>query len=423
MRVIGTLLVLIGLLMTQLVQAATHTQSSLLKNRFRIDHQVESVTLMIQRQYATPSVILVLPDGHKWYSDRHPANVSWAHSASADIIKIENPPAGPWQILGGFESDSMLQMVSELGIKVESFPERIFQGEQLRLTANLLTDDKVNRMPGLDFAVDWSAMIVAGDDPNLLINSANALQLGRYRDNGEGYDAAPDDGDFTAYFKLTRPQGLYQIQVVARNEVFERKHRQKVEIVEAPMSLDLVSETSVVDGAQRFWLNISTDQNELVLGKTHLKLSITRGKDASQDAVFDDIYIENQRLHLAQIDEFGTYQINAEVFSETLEGRPVHFVKAPIHVNYQAPPPPPPTPDELLAQQQAAIEAERQQHKDKVLVWVIGGNSGAVLFGGLALWLVRRRRKAAQQLEQQEAELMALSRKGVSSNEQNLTLP
>jgi len=40
----------------------------LLDNRFRIDHKVEKITLLFFRKPGSPAVILVKPDGSKYYS-------------------------------------------------------------------------------------------------------------------------------------------------------------------------------------------------------------------------------------------------------------------------------------------------------------------------------------------------------------------
>ncbi len=60
--------------------------ASELKNRFRVDHMVSSMTLMIQREYGSAPVVIVLPDGSKWYANRHPETVKWVDGMTGDIM-------------------------------------------------------------------------------------------------------------------------------------------------------------------------------------------------------------------------------------------------------------------------------------------------------------------------------------------------
>lgn len=90
--------------------------ASELKNRFRVDHMVGSMTLLIQREYGSAPVVIVLPDGSKWYANRHPETVKWVDGITGDIIYIESPQPGPWQLVGKVVPGSQLKRVSKLEI-------------------------------------------------------------------------------------------------------------------------------------------------------------------------------------------------------------------------------------------------------------------------------------------------------------------
>jgi uncharacterized protein (TIGR03503 family) len=117
-----------------------YSQASELKNRFRIDHMVDDVVLLIQRRYGSSPVVLVLPDGSKWYASRHPEDVKWMDGITGDMIHIKHPMAGPWQLLGNVVEGSTIKMVSKLGIGVDPIPQPLFQGERLKVTTRLLGD-------------------------------------------------------------------------------------------------------------------------------------------------------------------------------------------------------------------------------------------------------------------------------------------
>lgn len=95
-----------GLVLADIVPAQ---QAGELKNRFRIDHLVDSMTLIVQRQFGSGAVIIVLPDGSKLFSKRHPDNVVWIDGLSGDIITINDPLPGPWQLIGHVVEGSIIK--------------------------------------------------------------------------------------------------------------------------------------------------------------------------------------------------------------------------------------------------------------------------------------------------------------------------
>lgn len=170
---------------TPMIKVVPLETASELKNRFRVDHMVSSMTLLIEREYGSAPVVIVLPDGSKWYANRHPETVKWVDGITGDIIHIESPPVGPWQLLGKVVLTSTIKKISKLEIEVQALPQPLFQGEQIKIIAQLMGDAERVRMPGLDYLVEWTAHFVskhrAGDE-NFAVGD---IIVGSYKDNGE----------------------------------------------------------------------------------------------------------------------------------------------------------------------------------------------------------------------------------------------
>lgn len=159
--------------------------ASELKNRFRVDHMVSSMTLMIQREYGSAPVVIVLPDGSKWYANRHPETVKWVDGMTGDIIYIESPQPGPWQLVGKVVPGSKIKRVSKLEIEVQRLPQPLFQGEQTKVIAQLMGDAERVRMPGMDYLVEWTAHFVSKHRTGDENFAAGDIIVGSYKDNGE----------------------------------------------------------------------------------------------------------------------------------------------------------------------------------------------------------------------------------------------
>lgn len=93
-------LVLFGLLFGVSAFASDESTLSLLDNRFRVDPTISQITFVIYRENNSQPVVLVRPDGKKYYAWRKPDNVRWYEEPAMDIISIDNPMPGPWQAVG-----------------------------------------------------------------------------------------------------------------------------------------------------------------------------------------------------------------------------------------------------------------------------------------------------------------------------------
>ncbi len=93
-------LALWGLLLSTGVFASNESSMSLLDNRFRVDPTISQITFVVYREKNSQPVVLVRPDGKKYYAWRSPDNVRWYEESSMDIISIDNPMPGPWQAVG-----------------------------------------------------------------------------------------------------------------------------------------------------------------------------------------------------------------------------------------------------------------------------------------------------------------------------------
>ena len=95
----------------------------LLDNRFRIDSQIDEITLLFFRKPGTPAVILVRPDGSKYFATNavRDTNIEWFDELSYDLVTIKKPMPGPWQVIGSILPDSRIVVLGEISLQAEPF--------------------------------------------------------------------------------------------------------------------------------------------------------------------------------------------------------------------------------------------------------------------------------------------------------------
>ncbi|WP_394201919.1 TIGR03503 family protein [Shewanella waksmanii] len=398
-------------------------QASELKNRFRIDHMVESVTLFIQRQYGSAPVVIVLPDGSKWYANRHPQEVKWVDGLTGDIVTIENPMPGPWQLLGRVVEGSEIQKVSALAIDVEDIPQPLYQGERIKLTAQLMADEQRMRMPGLDYLVDWTAKFVSQHQPGEENFAAGTIVVGSYNDNGEKLDEAPDDGIFTGDINLNQPWGHYTLEVKAANNLFERVAKQEFELKPMPVEIEVIEPEDPLTG--RWALAINIDDSQLQLKDTLFEFDLVGPAGLQLTLDHRDIEQNQSQFLLPQVSAFGSYRIKSIAASTTLTGREIYLKLPEQFFNLVRPPDPPPTEEELAAIAAKKAAAEEQKAKDDALFWIITINTILVILGTIILLIWRKRQNLKEALAVTAARLEKERAKeiGPALDEIDLTMP
>ena len=399
--------------------------ASELKNRFRIDHMVDNMTLLVEREYGSAPVVIVLPDGSKWYANRHPETVKWVDGITGDIIYIESPMPGPWQLVGKVVPGSTLKKLSKLEIEVQPLPQPIFQGEQVKIVAQLMGDAQRIRMPGLDFLVEWTAHFVskhrAGDE-NF---AAGDIIVGSYKDNGEDYDEKPDDGVFTSNINIKQPWGDYEFVVQARNNVFERQISFPFRLSPRPINLEVITPDDPLTGQWKIMLHV--DSAVLQLAETHFSFELVGPAGLQLPLTVNGLTEPDSELDLPTVTEFGSYRIKGFVATTTITGREIVLDLPELFFNLIQPPEPPPSAEELAAvAAQKAAEEEELAKKD-AMFWIITINTILLVLGVVGLIVWRKRQSLAQALAAAESRLLeeasANSAAAPSLDEIDLTMP
>ncbi|WP_299009953.1 TIGR03503 family protein [uncultured Shewanella sp.] len=406
--------------------------ASELKNRFRIDHKVFGLTLFVEREFGSAPVVIVLPDGHKWYANHHPEQVKWAQGLAGDMIIIDNPMPGPWQLLGRINPGSTITKVSRLAIQIEDIPQPVFQGERLKLTASLSNESEKLRMPGLDYLFKWQARLISAggvQDENFAVGS---VDVGQYLDNGEGFDEVPDDGVFTSLLDFNQAWGDYFFEVKLYNAIFEREHRLAFRLSKSPINLHFISDLSS-DETQRSLL-LEIDDTLLFLNETQVILELIGPMGMRKVIEIDGINSSLTTITLPKVTRLGGYSVNVSAISTvknsafhqgeaSSDNREIYLTLPALFFNLIQ------LPSSLTLEEQLAADLERtmiaeQRAKRLALTWIIGGNVSLLLLVGLIFWTrEKRKRMLYAKLEQQRRAKQSQVEMSMMLDEIDLTLP
>ncbi|MCB5359393.1 TIGR03503 family protein [Vibrio lentus] len=231
------------LLLSFSLHAATESVMSLLDNRFRVDPSIEQVTFVIYRADNSKPVVLVRPDGKKYYAWRNADNVRWYEESSMDIISIDKPMPGPWQAVGKVSPKNNIKLLSHLVLDANDFPDKLYQTENIKFTARLTSGGKPlvlrDFLDRVKLKVTFTKFV---ENEESLVREARPIPvvMGEFADDGSGLDEQAGDGVFTVSLPIDIEPGKYRARITSGNGVFLRAQEQEVLVYPTPLTTTFI---------------------------------------------------------------------------------------------------------------------------------------------------------------------------------------
>ncbi|HCE1839402.1 TIGR03503 family protein [Vibrio parahaemolyticus] len=296
--------------------AASESAMSLLDNRFRVDPTIEQITFLVYREQSSQPVVLVRPDGKKYYAWGSYDNVRWYQEPSLDIISVDNPMPGPWQAVGKVTPKNNIRLISHLKLSTDVFPNRLYNGEALKFTARLTSDDKPlvlrDFLDRVNLRVTFTKFVENEDE---LIKEARpvAMIIGEFSDDGRGLDEQAGDGVFTVQLPIEVEPGKYRARITSGNGVFLRAQEQVILVYPNPVSRTFIQSRSPEKPHQ---LVVSGEQGMIAPGSIAVNveqnapdgfITYSQGQ-VSQDGMKTTLNLDNDP-------ELGKYSWRGEIFA------------------------------------------------------------------------------------------------------------
>lgn len=215
-------------------QAVPANEVPLEDNGFTVDGGVEEFTALIFS--ATPpderELALVDPNGERYGPDNATDTVRWAREAGYDLITVDQPAAGKWQVEGTLGEGSRVTVVSDLRLEVEPMPARFQLGEEVGLRAFFTEEGERITDP------DFLGVIT--------VTLSMTTEDGRRGSRVLSEEQPPADGVYQDTIAKLPSPGQYLLELEADGSTFSRKFR-KTLVLEAPenASPDAASDSAI----------------------------------------------------------------------------------------------------------------------------------------------------------------------------------
>ncbi|GMQ47394.1 TIGR03503 family protein [Vibrio sp. 10N] len=393
---------------------ASESSMPFLDNRFRVDETVDRITFLVYRQERSKPVTLVRPDGKKYYAWRHPSHVHWIEEPSVDVITIERPMPGPWQAIGKVSPKNNIQIISRLSLKADTLPQRIYQGEKLKFTARLMSDDEPliveNILDRVNLRVVMTRYLEEQAQPNEKVAPV-PIVIGEFFDNGEGLDERSGDGVFTVELPISVEPGKYNVRITTGNGVFLRALEQEVFIYPTPF----VTRFLQGEGEQPHQVVVRGEPATIQTRSLAASIELQQPDDTQSVAQAQAGQDKNEMVvSFHDSDQIGTYRWSGNVFAnESASGRPLVFelpnrtfsVVGAIDLAKAEQMQQAAREAKKKAEQEAQILAHRQAVRQNAITAIAVGNVVLIIVGGLIWWFVRRRKAIKASLPEMQLKM------------------
>jgi len=379
-------------------------QIPLFDNRFRIDYEVEEITMVFFRKRGSASVILVKPDGSKInVVNADDQNVQWYDDKTYDLIKIKKPTPGPWQAIGQILPESKIMVLTDIELQVDPLPDHLMAGETIKVTATLTNGGKPIVAKDFRDLLRLDVLFLSTNNSEYENFGAGVIELTTFADDGRNFDEKPRDGIFTGEFKLEMKSGQWQPKFVVKTPLYTREVVQPPVILhKSPISFEVAQATKPED---LHWLTFKVTDPVINPKSVALQGKVRFPNNEVQSFTLGESAEVDKKLKIVNYAS-GTYKVESTLFAQTVTGRDVvitlpqtSFVAEAIEAEPTAPAVIEDNADantdaaaaiELAKASLAVAATEPLVEEEKPFPWVLVILSNVVILGGggFAIWMV-----------------------------------
>jgi len=295
-------------------KAATRDTVPLVDNQFKIDSSVSEMTLLVFRREGSKLTELLLPNQSRISLKNMPNNVRWHSEGNYDLITIDKPLVGQWQIKADLDPDNRVMVVTDLKLKTTDLPNNILIGETFDFDVSLTDKNKLIVRQDFLKLVD-AQLIEESGIAEPIQRSLNAEQKkGLYRTHvGENFQPGQND-----------------VVVTMTSATFERQRRQSINVVETPFEITVEQLTDKATRSHR--LTLRPDLQLIKTDKLSIAAMLTAqdGSEWSYDVM--KVADNEWQLTLADLQLGEKYTVALQIRAQTVKGRSLFLQPAVIEL-------------------------------------------------------------------------------------------
>lgn len=282
-------------------------------DKFTVDPSIQEFSLLVFLGPDAEPTRLVRPDKLEISEIMLQPNVHWRHEQGYDLVTVDHPQPGEWQLLAKTDPDNQVMVVTDLKLVVKELPNYLTKGEALNIAAHF---------------TDQEGDITKEDFLKL-------ISLRAKNGNGDEMVLAPDaakPGYFSVALKGLAP-GKHTLLITADGKTFKREVAHSLEVVE-----QLVSSIVTVDSSAnppQLVVTLTANKDVLDAKSVRIMVKLSNAYGQNTDLTVPGSGDGSWALKLPVPSPQELLTINFAVTAKTLQGKDIRPSVPPLVLNTQ----------------------------------------------------------------------------------------
>lgn len=273
---------------------------------FLVDGSIQEFTALIFRGKGVEATVIASPEG-KEFSGTDPAhNVNWYRTAQYDLITVQSPPAGQWQVKTPMADGSRVTVVSNLQLVVQPLKTNLKSGQSLDLEYSFQESGKT--VTHADFLSLLSGEVLVS---NLTSHEGESVSLAM---------GTPADGIYRQPLPTTKQPGEYDLKLVIDGKTFKREFIHHFYISDSAFTLEKKLDES--SGKKVYSYKLTADVETVDVGATQVKAIIKNSQANNLEQNLNTIGKERWEFSFTPV-QVARYDIQLVVSGKLIDGSPL----------------------------------------------------------------------------------------------------
>ena len=289
-------------------QAAPSEQVPLEGNSFLVDSSIEEFTALIFPEPTSEPTRLIAPDDSEYRFDKEVADANWYRTEDYDLITIQRPLEGEWQVVADLDPDSRVTVVSNLNLLVKPLPTNLFSEQSVDLSVlfqeqgNTVTDANFLRLLSIEGDVDHA-------------------ESGEHWDKPLSEGEPPASGIYSTSLDMFQQEGRYQVAVQVDGKSFQRQFKHNI-TVRQPFAVSLDKQVNA--GREEYVLRVRAHGSLVDPANTQV---VARIKDPKGRSSIKPLSLtpKDEWEYTIEPEEEGRYQVRLRIDGTDKNGEEFRF--------------------------------------------------------------------------------------------------
>lgn len=330
-------------------------------NRFQVDASISELTLLVFRPAGAPPTLLHAPDGSEYSAQSPPPATRWRADQGYDLITIDQPQAGHWQVTAELDPDNRVLVVTDLQLQTSELANHLLPRDGLEVSASLTeAGQPIERSDFLGLV----KIFAEHTRPDGTVDSYFLQSTATH--------------EFVAALGNLREEGTHTLSISASSDTFARERQMRFEVA-MPVRVDI--------GAAEHGYPIRIAARPAFVDSESLRILGEVQIAGAPPRVVDLVRIETG-YWLGDIGELppGRHTLTLQLLGTSPTGRPLDEILPPLPLQVSPAPAP-------VSEPAAVTDGIAARFDWFAYLWQVTAVNGLALLIVAVWWWLRRKRR------------------------------